>query len=43
MKCRADAGFFARIWGMAVRGPDVFAPLLTLVIYLFVSFRYRHP
>lgn len=32
MKCKADAGFFASIWGMAVRGPDVFAPCLTLVI-----------
>ena len=39
MKWQADAGFFARIWGTAVMGPDVFAPHLTIVIS-FVSFRH---
>lgn len=36
MKCKADAGFFARIRGMPARGPDVFDSLC----HSFVSFRY---
>lgn len=35
MKCEADAGSFARIWGMAVRAPDVFC---ATCFYLFCFF-----
>lgn len=41
MKCWADAGSSARIWATTVRGPDVFAPPVSLslpVVFLLTFF-----
>lgn len=41
MKCWADAGSYARIWATTVRGPDVFAPPVSLslpVVFLLTFF-----